>query len=146
MIQGALNSKTSRGIIDAIPPVSDYMQVYHYTNSHDIGKQYLQLLDELVQVNDETVAGWLNVNPRTYRNYKQQDQELKGNIKEHIVLLLALYKRGIELFGSAVGFKTWLTAKNHLLDGKMPAQFLDAFSGIQFINSRLTAMEYGENV
>ena len=43
-------------------------------------------------------------------------------------------------------FETWLTLQNPLLDNRAPADFLNTISGIQFIDSRLTAMEFGENV
>jgi uncharacterized protein (DUF2384 family) len=48
--------------------------------------------------------------------------------------------------GSKDRFNQWLTAKNFLLDGKAPVSFLSTVTGIRFIDDRLTAMEYGDNV
>ena len=43
-------------------------------------------------------------------------------------------------------FEHWLTTPNILLDNKAPMDFLDTVSGLKFIDNRLTAMEFGENV
>ena len=105
------------------------------------------LLDSIIGLNDSVLSDWLNITPRTYRNYKQNtDVVLKGNVKEHIVLLLSLYKHGVEVFGNTPDFEHWLTEKNRLLDNEAPYSFLTTVSGIKFIDNRLTALEYGENV
>jgi uncharacterized protein (DUF2384 family) len=71
---------------------------------------------------------------------------LKENLKEHIILLLSLIKHGTQVFGSKDGFDQWLTTGNFFLDSKTPVTFLNTVTGIRFIDERLTAMEYGDNV
>ena len=106
----------------------------------------IQYLDELSTLKDEIISSWLNITTRTYRNYKTKDVSLKDNTKEHIVLLISLYKHGLEVFNTKDDFEKWLTTTNLLLDNKAPADFLDTVSGLKFIDNRLTAIEYGENV
>ncbi|MEG0984268.1 MbcA/ParS/Xre antitoxin family protein, partial [Algoriella sp.] len=89
---------------------------------------------------------WLNITTRTYRNYKTKDVSLKDNTKEQIVLLISLYKHGLDVFMTKEDFEHWLTTPNILLDNKAPMDFLDTVSGLKFIDNRLTAMEFGENV
>ncbi|MFV0196773.1 MbcA/ParS/Xre antitoxin family protein [Empedobacter falsenii] len=57
-----------------------------------------------------------------------------------------MYKHGLEVFNTKDDFEKWLTTPNVLLDKKAPMDFLDTVSGLKFIDNRLTAIEYGENV
>ena len=93
------------------------------------------------------MAGWLNITPKTYRSYRKNPElTLKDNLKEHLILLLSLYRHGMDVFGNKKLFEKWLITPNMLLDEKAPRQFLDTISGVKFIDNRLTAMEFGENV
>ncbi|WP_282628207.1 MbcA/ParS/Xre antitoxin family protein [Empedobacter sedimenti] len=138
--------KSYKQIIDEIPEVRDFTNVYFYVNRYNIDQKYIQYLDELSTLKDEIISSWLNITTRTYRNYKTKDVSLKDNTKEHIVLLISLYKHGLEVFNTKDDFEKWLTTTNLLLDNKAPADFLDTVSGLKFIDNRLTAIEYGENV
>lgn len=60
--------------------------------------------------------------------------------------LLLLNKHAEKLFDSNEDFSKWLNTPNFFFDKKMPSDFLGTISGIQFIDNRLTAMEYGDNV
>lgn len=134
-------------MIAGIPSVSDFSGIYFYTINNKSNHELVMLLDSIIGLNDSVLSDWLNITPRTYRNYKQNtDVVLKGNVKEHIVLLLSLYKHGVEVFGNTADFEHWLTEKNRLLDNEAPYSFLTTVSGIKFIDNRLTALEYGENV
>jgi len=146
MVTGTLDRKQER-IIAGIPSVSDFSGIYFYTINNKSNHELVMLLDSIIGLNDSVLSDWLNITPRTYRNYKQNtDVVLKGNVKEHIVLLLSLYKHGVEVFGNTADFEHWLTEKNRLLDNEAPYSFLTTVSGIKFIDNRLTALEYGENV
>lgn len=142
----ALN-KRQRSIIDEIPSVSDFSNIYFYTINSDLDTEYISILERIIGLNDKVLSKWLNITPRTFRNYKNNPQlVLKDNIKEHIILILSLYKHGLEVFENVENFEIWLAKKNHLLDNRAPIDFLETISGIKFIDNRLTAMEYGENV
>jgi uncharacterized protein (DUF2384 family) len=141
-----LNSKQKR-IIDEIPSVGDFSNVYFYTVKSNQDTEFIAILDRIIGRNDTILSKWLNITPRTFRNYKNNDKlVLKDNIKEHIILILSLYKHGIEVFGNVEDFELWLSQKNYLLDNRAPEDFLETISGIKFIDNRLTAIEFGENV
>src|SRR5690606_28670729 len=98
MVAGTLDRKQKR-IIAGIPPVSDFFKVYFYTVNSQSDYELVMLLDRIIGLNDSVLADWLNITPRTFRNYKHNAEVvLKGNVKEHIVLLLSLYKHGMEVF------------------------------------------------
>ncbi|HTO14245.1 MAG TPA: antitoxin Xre/MbcA/ParS toxin-binding domain-containing protein [Edaphocola sp.] len=138
--------KTYQNIMEQIPIVSEPGSVYFYLSKTNIDKTFIGLIDKLTTVNDSTIAQWLNITPRTLRNYRVKDATLKDNIKEHIISILSLFKHGISTFGGVNLFEKWLSSPNFFLDEKAPSEFLDTISGIRFIYNRLTAMEYGENV
>lgn len=140
-----LDKKTKESIKD-IPEIGDLTKIFFYVNNHNVNSQYLNILKELTNLKDDILSNWLNINTRTFRNYRKSDIVLKDNTKEHIVLLISLYKHGIEVFDSIENFDKWLTTENFLLDKKAPMDFLDTVSGLKFIDDRLTALEYGDNV
>lgn len=139
--------KKQKEIVAEIPSVSDFSSIYFYTVSSGDDHAYMMILDRVVGLNDTVLADWLNITTRTLRNYKNNNElVLKDNLKEHIILIIALYKHGVEVFETNEKFEQWLATENLLLDHKKPVAFLDTISGIRFIDNRLTALEYGENV
>lgn len=139
-------NKKQKKIIDEIPAVSDFSNIYFYTVKSKSDFDFISILDNVIGLNDNVLSKWLNITPRTFRNYKSnQELILKDNIKEHIILILSLYKHGIEVFDNVENFELWLSKKNYLLDNKAPVDFLETISGIKFIDNRLTAIEFGEN-
>ncbi|MBF0595930.1 MbcA/ParS/Xre antitoxin family protein [Faecalibacter rhinopitheci] len=141
-----LELKRNKKLIDDIPEMGNFTDIYFYVNHYDIDQSYIQFLDELSGLKDEIISKWLNITTRTYRTYKTKDVSLKDNTKEHIVLILSLYKHGLDVFNTKEEFELWLTTPNFLLDSKAPMDFLDTVSGLKFIDNRLTAIEFGENV
>jgi len=139
--------KRQQKILEEIPTLNDFSKIYFYTVQSKFDNDFVKTLDSMIGLNDTILSDWLSITPRTFRNYKKNtDLILKGNIKEHIVLIISLYKHGIEVFGDTDNFEKWLSMKNPLLDNQAPTSFLDTVSGIKFIDNRLSALEYGENV
>lgn len=130
---------------DSLPMVNDPAAIYMRV-TEPLSRNYLKIFDDLIGLSDIIVSNWLNITTKTLRNYrKAKEVQLKDNTKEHIITILALYKHGMEVFESKADFEKWLSTKNLLLDNKAPMEFLDTISGIQLIDNRLTAMEFGEN-
>jgi uncharacterized protein (DUF2384 family) len=63
-----------------------------------------------------------------------------------MLLLTALYKHGSSVFESTQNFNKWLKTANLFFDNQEPITFLDTITGIRFVDDRLTALEYGDNV
>lgn len=134
-------------IINELPVVNDVSGVYLYTTQSQLDHEFIAILDQLIGIGDTLLSKWLNITPRTLRNYKNKKELiLKENIKEHIVLILSLYKHGITVFEDVKGFEEWLSSKNPFLDNMSPSEFLNTSSGVKLIDDRLTAMEFGGNV
>ncbi|CAN5913022.1 hypothetical protein BH24BAC1_BH24BAC1_18850 [soil metagenome] len=136
---------TEEQMLEDIPANLSNVQVLSLINRGIINSRYLLILKQLTSFSDEVVSNWLNINVKTYRTYKKAEVELKEDVQEHTVLLLALMKHGIDVFGEKENFSRWLDTENFFFDKRKPMEFLNTISGIKFINDQLTGMEYGDN-
>ena len=71
-------------------------------------------------------------------------EEIPGQVNESE--LLFLIRHGRSVFGQDEVFYEWLHTRNFHFNNEMPSSYLYSLSGIQFVDERLTAMEYGDNV
>ncbi len=102
------------------------------------------MFDEAIGLADEIKAKWLNITTRTLHNYRTKGADLKNHMKEQIVMILALYNHGLEVFASHSEFERWLETPNAMWNMQRPLDFLETKSGIDFIESRLMGLEFGE--
>ncbi|RKD13780.1 hypothetical protein BCY91_09465 [Pelobium manganitolerans] len=129
-----------------IPAVNDFAKLFFFLKDNDINWRYFKYFRDISTLNDEITSTWLNINSKTLRTYRKPESNSKDNIKEHLVLLISLYKHGIEVFGNTEAFDQWLLSENKFLDNQAPKDFLGTITGIKFVDTRLTALEYGDNV
>ena len=106
---------------------------------------YFVLLKSLSGEDDTAISDWLNINEKTFRSHKSSSKNAKPIVFEHAIMLLSLYKHGIEVFGNKEGFNEWLGKGNFYFDNLSPREYMNTASGIKYIEDRLTAMEYGDN-
>ncbi|GAB2607564.1 antitoxin Xre/MbcA/ParS toxin-binding domain-containing protein [Spirosoma areae] len=121
-------------------------EILSFLYTKDINWQYVNAIKTLTDFNDNIISDWLNVSVKTFREYKKPPTSFKENVKEQVLLLLALIKHGIEVFGSVSEFDQWLNRTNFYFDNRSPNAYLNTVTGIKFVDDRLTAMEYGDNV
>jgi len=121
-------------------------EVIELITSQRVGSDDVKKLKDLMAATDKQLAAYLNVSEKTVRNYKMGRLQIKPEIQERVVLLTSLFNHGINVFGNVEDFNKWLGKENFFLDGRTPNSFLHIITGIQFVDSRLTAMEYGDNV
>jgi putative toxin-antitoxin system antitoxin component (TIGR02293 family) len=137
--------KADNAVLEKVPQRLGDVEVIGYMDRNTINASYLQAIKKLTRYKDDKISTWLNISPRTMRSYHSSTR-FKKNTSEQILLLLAVFKHGIRVFGSKEAFDDWLDAPNFYFDNKKPIAFLDTSSGVRYINDRLTAMEYGDNV
>lgn len=135
-----------RNEIENIPEIGNFTKMLFYLRKNDINFNYFNYFKEITTLNDDIISSWLNINSKTLRTYRKPESTSKDNVKEHLVILISLYNHGIETFGDKENFDKWLVSDNYFLDHKPPMDFLDTITGIKFIDDRLTAIEYGDNV
>lgn len=135
-----------RDILEEVPGQINDSEILYFLHTKEVNWKHLNAIKNLTAFNDDIISEWLNLSVRTFREYRKPDSIFRENIKEHVLLLLALIKHGIEVFGSPQRFDNWLNTKNFYFDNEKPEAFLNTVTGIKFTDDRLTAMEYGDNV
>jgi uncharacterized protein (DUF2384 family) len=144
---GAVMEDYSKAIKDIqIPDRLSNAEVISWLHSKDINWKYMLFFKKYSSLTDEVISNWLNISVRTLRNYRRPDNIIKENVKEQLLLLLTLFKHGNEVFGSSKDFNRWLNEGNFYFDGNSPVSYLNTVTGIRFVENRLIAMEYGDNV
>ncbi len=132
--------------IQRIPERISDTEVLHILNSTDITSEYVGFIKEYTNLSDDQISDWLSINVKTLRTYKKSNIELKPNIQEQLILLISLFKHGEDVFGSIDQFNKWIALDNFYFEKKKPMDFLNTITGIRFVDDRLTAMEFGDNV
>lgn len=132
-------------IIENIPESISDNEVLVLLKEYDINRDYVNLIKEYTGVKDDLLSDWLNISVKTFRSYRKEEISLKENIKEHLLLLISLFKHGVEIFGTPALFFKWLDSHNYYFEGDQPSLFLKTVSGIRFVDSHVTAIEYGDN-
>jgi uncharacterized protein (DUF2384 family) len=107
---------------------------------------YVSSLNKLSQRTQSELAQMLNITENTYRGYLKDLSKAKTDTKEHVIMLVSLFKHGIAVFDTIQAFNEWLDTENPFFDFRTPIGFLNTNSGVHYIDNRLTAMEYGDNV
>ena len=88
-------------------------------------------------------SGFLNLTQRTIQRYRRERKIFRKESAEKILMMVGLYQKGIEVFGSSQKFVNWLDANNISLGSKKPKDFLKTSQGIELINDELLRIEYG---
>ncbi len=134
-----------KSLYNKIPAQINSSDVVQLVQEGSVTSKYMAVLKAVADNADEIISGWLNINVKTFRNYKTKDTSIKQDLQEHTIMLISLMKHGQEVFGTAEDFSNWLSQKNFYLDWKKPNSFLNTISGIRFIDDQLTSIEYGDN-
>ncbi|MDD2981917.1 MAG: MbcA/ParS/Xre antitoxin family protein [Crocinitomicaceae bacterium] len=131
-----------------IPSKFDSNEILQIVHSSVSGghKIYFTILKSISHSDDRELSEWLSISEKTFRNHKTTDKVTKPSLREHAIMLISLFKHGIEIFGNQDKFKKWLKTENFYFGQKSPTTFIDTASGIKFIDDRLTGIEYGDNV
>ena len=142
----AAAAQTQRGVLKEIPGQINDSEILDFLYTKEINWKFVIAIKDLTDFSDDVISDWLNLSVKTLREYRKPKSTFKENVKEHVLLLLTLMKHGIEAFSSQKAFEAWLRTENFYFDNRQPATFLNTVTGIKFVDDRLTAMEYGDNV
>lgn len=81
---------------------------------------------------------------KTIQNYFVQDLKLDASLSEKLLKSFALFKLGIEVFGSADAFHKWLNTTAYGLGNQVPFTLMDTFTGLSLIEEELTRIAHGD--
>ena len=136
----------AKRLLEDIPALVQESEYMFLLQRKEVNWKHVQAIKDLTQYNDEVLAAWLNLSVRTFRDYRKPASILKEHVKEQVILLLTLIKHGIAVFGTAETFYQWLDTRNFYFNNETPSSYLNMITGIRFVDDRLTALEYGDNV
>ena len=94
------------------------------------------------QLAEKDLARLINLSARTISNYQERQKPLARVESEHLLKLIALYKKGEALFGSVAEFNQWLRKPFWNRDDR-PIDWLDTPSGVDLIMSELDRVAHG---
>jgi putative toxin-antitoxin system antitoxin component (TIGR02293 family) len=90
------------------------------------------------------LAGLMNVSLKTLLRYKQQNKKLSATKSERVLKLIALYKKGNEIFGDSAAFRRWLEKPAYGLSDMTPLELMHTSGGIDLIREELSRIESGD--
>jgi len=136
----------SAEIFNNIPAQINDSELLHLLDTADINWYYIYAFKNKCQLTDNQIAELFDISVRTLRSKKSYESKVKQLNKEHVVLIISLFKLGNEVFGSNKIFEIWLNTENFFFDNKKPSYYLASVTGIRFVEDRLVAMKFGDNV
>lgn len=92
------------------------------------------------------VADWsrmLSISERSIQRYKREKKRFDSIHTEKILLIMLLFNKGTEVFGSTTNFLTWIGSRSVALGGVKPINLLDNFFGINMVQDELVRIEHG---
>ena len=129
-----------------VPSLMTEPEILYAVRENKINTGFISSLKDISGLKDETLSTSLNLNIKTFRSYKMSASPMKPHLQEHVLALLSLYRHGISIFGTHHQFNEWLHKSNHFFDNDQPVNFFTTIGGIRFVDNRLTAIEYGDNI
>ena len=96
----------------------------------------------LVNFSRDQYARMLPITLRTIERYSNNDK-FNPAVSEHIIKLVLLVGKGIEVFGSLQKFKSWFNSPSKAFGGKAPSDLVGLQTGAQMVMDELGRIEYG---
>ena len=88
-------------------------------------------------------SGFLHLSERTMQRYRSEKRTFDPLQSEKIIEIALFYNKGVEVFGSAEKFNSWLETDSLALGSIKPKMLLDNSFGINMLRDELTRIEYG---
>ena len=104
---------------------------------------YFTKLSTQINFGFEEWSSYLHLSERTIQRYKKEKKSFDPIYSEKILQIELLYKKGIEVFGIADNFYTWMDTISIALGGVRPKDMLDTSFGISAIYDELGRIEHG---
>ncbi len=88
-------------------------------------------------------SSFLHVSERTMQRYQSEQKTFDPLQSEKILQIALLFKLGIQVWGDADKFHSWLDTESIALGKIKPKSLLDSSIGIQMLNDELGRIEHG---
>lgn len=99
---------------------------------------------ELTQLSQNILSNDIfELTPKTFSKYKTVESKIPSRIAELTIKIEGLYKEGIDIFGSAEDFNSWLKEPSFGLDNQIPIKLLNTGTGIDLVSEELLKIGFG---
>jgi putative toxin-antitoxin system antitoxin component (TIGR02293 family) len=98
---------------------------------------------KIANLQKNQLAAFIHATPRTIDNYRQKNGVFGRVESEQLLQLLALYKKGEEIFGDTHAFGVWLHTEAIGLGNIQPFDLLYTQGGINLVMEELLRIEFG---
>jgi putative toxin-antitoxin system antitoxin component (TIGR02293 family) len=95
-----------------------------------------------INMPEKKLALLINISSRTIHNYKEQQKPLDPIQSEHLLKLIALYRKGEDLFGNVEEFNYWLQ-KPFWNSKEKPINWLTTPGGVDLVKDELSRLSHG---
>lgn len=92
----------------------------------------------------ERIAQLLSRSTKTFKRYQDQKKKLDASNSEMLLKLVALFDKGIEVFGEKTAFLRWLEKPAYGLGKNVPFDMMRTSDGIDLVIEELVRIEYGD--
>jgi putative toxin-antitoxin system antitoxin component (TIGR02293 family) len=104
---------------------------------------YFTKLSTQINFGYDDWSSYLHLSERTIQRYKKEKKSFDPIYSERILQIELLYKKGVEVFGVADKFFTWMDTISIALGSVKPKDMLDTSFGIGYIYDELGRIEHG---
>jgi len=92
----------------------------------------------------DEMARVFSTSVKTFSRYEKENKKLGPLRSELILKIMALFKKGIEIFGSLDSFKAWLAKPAFGLGSHTPFSLIHTSTGIDLVHDELVRIEFGD--
>jgi putative toxin-antitoxin system antitoxin component (TIGR02293 family) len=107
-----------------------------------VTKGSLMAFVHFLNFSPDQFARMLPITLRTIQRYSSK-QKFNPAVSEHIIQLVFLVGKGIEVFGSLERFMRWFNTPSKALGGNAPSNLVSLKTGAQMVMDELGRIEYG---
>jgi putative toxin-antitoxin system antitoxin component (TIGR02293 family) len=104
---------------------------------------FFDQLVKLTGLNKKELADIIDATPKTIDNRRSNRRPLGRIESEQLLQILALYKKGKEIFSSTGSFNEWLKQPATGLGGRTAFHLMHTPGGINLVMEELIRIEYG---
>lgn len=120
---------------------SDYSLVVNARKG--VGTQIFYDILVLSGLEKDRLANMFHLSLKTIMRYAQANKNLDITTSEQALKIMALFKKGTELFGDLQIFRNWLAKPQYGLGRQIPFELMETSLGIDLISEELSRIEYG---
>lgn len=97
----------------------------------------------LTGIKKEELAEIFHTTMKTIMRYTQSNKNLDITASEQALKIIAMFKKGIVIFGDVDAFRRWLAKPLFGLGQQIPMQMLQTSGGIDLVTEELYRIEFG---